>query len=119
MMTVDYLKGRFGAKEDKGLAAILCKSPGAVANWRKAGTVPASVQLLARGLLGDNQAELERLLGEKDGKQPHTISELSANYSPEAKTIADTIEIIIDGKTEDERRDMVKEIMATIWKKYS
>ncbi len=118
MFTVDELKKRFGVKEDKDLAPIFCRGKGAVSVWRKKG-VPSSIELLARELLGDTQAEIERLLDERDGKQPHTISELSASYSPEAKTIADTIEIIIDGKTEDKRRDMVKEIMATIWKKYS
>lgn len=50
---------------------------------------------------------------------PQTIAEISSSYSPEAKTIADTIEMIIDGKTEEERREMVKKIMADLWKKYS
>lgn len=52
-------------------------------------------------------------------KQPQTIAEITSSYSLEAKTVADTIEMIIEGKTEEERREMVKKIMADIWKKYS
>ena len=125
MFTVDGLKERFGVKEDKDLAPIFCRGKGAVSVWRRKG-VPPSIELLARELLGDNQAEIGRTLREQEripenkaDKRPLTISELSSSYSPEAKTIADTIEIIIDGKTEDERREMVKEIMANIWKRYS
>lgn len=110
MVTVDYLKEKFKIKEDKELAAIFVRSPGAVGQWRAKGSVPASIQLLANELMSNMNINSD---------QPPTIGEVVANYGPEAKKIAETIEMIVEGKTEEERRDLVKNIMSDLWKKYT
>jgi hypothetical protein len=43
MLTIEFLKHKFGVSEDKDLAGILGRTPGAVSNWRNSG-IPAAIE---------------------------------------------------------------------------
>lgn len=105
-----------GALSQAKLAEIIGVSQGTIGKYEK-GMMPSSDSLLRIAEYGGKSANWIRN-GIEDIK-PMSIAEITSSYSPEAKTIAQTIEMIIEGKTEEERREMVKNIMADIWKKYS
>jgi hypothetical protein len=65
MLTVDFLKEKLGVKDDKDLADILGKTPGAISNWRKSG-IPAIVERKAIALL--KERGISELLGIEDKK---------------------------------------------------
>lgn len=43
MITIEFLKNKFEVSDDKDLAEILGRSPGAISNWRKTG-IPAAIE---------------------------------------------------------------------------
>jgi hypothetical protein len=50
MITIDFLKEKFGVKDDQDLAIELGKTPGAISKWRKSG-IPANAERKALEIL--------------------------------------------------------------------
>jgi hypothetical protein len=69
MMTVDSLKEKLGIKEDRALADVLGKTPGAISNWRKTG-IPAKAEREALELMRERGIVSEQATPyENDGHQ--------------------------------------------------